>query len=129
MLRNRKDGSHEHLGAERRVPHGLASPLHGRDAPGVHRWLRLVPMRVPQAGRIGVVTDTVARVSPNPKRVLTPDDAETIRAAMTAHEASYERLRAAVLDAADHGAGVRALAEFTGMSTSTIQRWKNERGS
>lgn len=69
-------------------------------------------------------TATVERVSPNPKRVLSPEDETSIRFAMHVRDAANEYVRRAVLDAASHGASVRVLAEFTGMSTNTISRWK-----
>lgn len=65
-------------------------------------------------------------MTPNPKGLIQPDDADRITAALTARDESYAELRAAVLDAAAHGAAVRELAEFTGMSTNTITRWKRE---
>ena len=67
---------------------------------------------------------TVARVSPNPKRHLTPADEERLRDALRAYEKSYDQLRAAVVEASRNGASVRAIAEYTGMSTNTISRWK-----
>lgn len=70
------------------------------------------------------MTATLQRVSPNPKRALSPEDETRIRFAMHVRDAAYEHLRRAVLDAADNGASVRVLAEFTGMSTNTISRWK-----
>lgn len=69
---------------------------------------------------------TVVRVSPNPKRTLPEEDATLIRDAMNAHEKSYAALREAVVTAHRKGAGVRALAEYTGMSTKTIVRWNAE---
>lgn len=72
------------------------------------------------------MTATVQRVSPNPKRPIPPDDQEAIRRAMDGHETAYAALRDAVLIAASHNASVRELAEFTGMSTNTISRWKRE---
>lgn len=74
----------------------------------------------------GTVTATVARVSPNPKRVLEPEDETAIRGAMTAARRADQAVRDAVFTAAQHGASVRSLAEFTGMSTNTIHRWKME---
>lgn len=74
-----------------------------------------------------IETPTLGRVSPNPKRTLTNEDAERIRNAKRLSDAAYSDYQVAVLVALDHGAGVRAVAEFTGLSTSTIQRWKKER--
>lgn len=72
-----------------------------------------------------VLTATVARVG-NPKRVISPEDEVAIRDAMRAVEAAKDGVRVAVLTAAQHGASVRVLAEFTGKSTSTISGWKRD---
>lgn len=61
---------------------------------------------------------------PQHRGLIAPDDASRISAALAAREAAYDELVAAVLDAAAHGASVRELAEFTGLSTNTITRWK-----
>jgi hypothetical protein len=66
-------------------------------------------------------------VAPNPKRLLDPEDEKRIRSALSAREKATDEVRDAVLAASDHGASVRVLAEFTGMSTNTISRWKAER--
>lgn len=70
--------------------------------------------------------DTMAGMSPQHKGLIPADDQARIRAAMTAREAAYDELVAAVIDAAEHGASVRELAEFTGLSTNTITRWKRD---
>lgn len=70
------------------------------------------------------MTATLQRVSPNPKRVLSPEDEISIRKALTRRDDAVEGVRRVVLDAVSHGASVRVLAEFTGMSTNTISRWK-----
>lgn len=70
------------------------------------------------------MTATLQRVSPNPKRILSPADETSIREALTRRDDAVEGVRRAVLDAVSHGASVRVLAEFTGMSTNTISRWK-----
>lgn len=62
----------------------------------------------------------------NPKRVLGADDETRIRVALTNRDDAVEGVRRAVLDAVSHGASVRVLAEFTGMSTNTISRWKSD---
>lgn len=72
------------------------------------------------------MTATVRRVAPNPKRPIEPADQDAIRRAMDNHEAAYYALRDAVRTAARNGASVRELAEFTGMSTNTISRWKRD---
>lgn len=70
------------------------------------------------------MTATVERVSPNPKRLLDVAEAERLRAAMKLRDEAEQELRAAVTEST---ASVRVLAEFTGMSTNTISRWKSER--
>ncbi|UXZ57096.1 hypothetical protein [Curtobacterium sp. Arg-1] len=62
----------------------------------------------------------------NPKRVLSPEDEAAITRAMDTERAARDGVRDAVLTAAQHGASVRVLAEFTGKSTSTISGWKRE---
>lgn len=69
------------------------------------------------------MTATLQRVSPNPKRLLNAADEQRIREALTARDKADEGLRSAVVDASTR-ASVRVLAEFTGMSTNTISRWK-----
>lgn len=66
------------------------------------------------------MTATVGRVSPNPKRELTDDEAARIRNALDAADAATTELKAAITEST---ASVRVLAEFTGMSTNTISRW------
>lgn len=68
---------------------------------------------------------TVPRVG-NPKRVLSAEDEAEIRDAMRWSESAQAHLRKMVLAAHAHGASVRSLAEFTGMSTNTIMRWKKD---
>ncbi|PZF11773.1 hypothetical protein DEI98_06540 [Curtobacterium sp. MCLR17_034] len=58
--------------------------------------------------------------------MLTAEDEQAIRDAMTAAETAGAAIREAVLTAHAHGASVRSLAEFTGMSTNTIMRWKKD---
>lgn len=70
------------------------------------------------------VPATVGRVSPNPKRLMSTADQVRVRDAMRARDAADEDVRRAVVEALSHGASVRVLAEFTGMSTNTISRWK-----
>ena len=69
------------------------------------------------------MTDTLGRVV-QPRRVVSEADAARIRAAMAAHEAAYRELREAVRDSSG---SVRELAALTGMSTKTIQRWREDR--
>lgn len=69
---------------------------------------------------------TVTRVSPNPRRLVGDADRERILAARSAHEDAYNEYQTAVIDAMLNGAGIRAISELTGLSTTTIQRWKTE---
>ncbi|WP_336698164.1 hypothetical protein [Curtobacterium sp. USHLN213] len=62
----------------------------------------------------------------NPKRVLTAEDEQAIRDAMRAAQSADTAVREAVLSAHGHGASIRVLSEFTGMSTNTIMRWKKD---
>ncbi|MDK8171772.1 hypothetical protein QP735_04440 [Curtobacterium citreum] len=62
----------------------------------------------------------------NPKRVLTAEDEQAIRDAMQAAQSADAAVREAVLSAHSHGASIRVLSEFTGMSTNTIMRWKKD---
>lgn len=72
------------------------------------------------------MTATVARVAPNPKRTLTPADEASILRAKAAYDGTYAAYQAAVLASLRNGAGVRSVAELTGLSTNTIMRWKKE---
>lgn len=63
-------------------------------------------------------------MTPQRKGVLNPADAERIQKALSARETADSEVRAAVLAAVKHGASVRELAAFTGLSTNTISRWK-----
>lgn len=68
---------------------------------------------------------TVPRVG-NPKRVLTAEDEQAIRDVLNRAQAVQDEVRHVVLAAHSHGASVRVLSEFTGMSTNTIMRWKKD---
>jgi len=70
------------------------------------------------------VTATVERVTPQHRGILSDADQQRIRAAMTGRDEAEQELRDAVLAAAKHGASVRELGAFTGLSTNTISRWK-----
>jgi DNA-binding MurR/RpiR family transcriptional regulator len=59
-----------------------------------------------------------------PRGWVSDADKARLRAALDAREASEKELRAAVLDATAHGASVRELAAFTGLSPATINRWR-----
>jgi transposase-like protein len=67
---------------------------------------------------------TVEGVSPQNRGIITAADQKRLRAALAARDASDQELHAAVLAAASHGASVREIATFTGLSTNTISRWK-----
>jgi len=69
------------------------------------------------------MTATLRRVSPNPKRVLSPDDEKLVREALDARDQAEENLRNTIVEVSARSS-VRVLAEFTGMSTNTISRWK-----
>lgn len=73
------------------------------------------------------MTATVERVSPNPKRMLSEDLELLIRKALDTRDRAEMHWRTVVVEAAEI-ASVRTVAEFTGLSTSTIMRWKKERG-
>ncbi len=74
------------------------------------------------------MTDTLKGVTPLPKRPISEADQKRIRAALDAKSGAESELRAAVLDAAEHGSSVRELATYTGMSTNTISTWKRDSG-
>jgi transposase-like protein len=63
-------------------------------------------------------------VTPQHRGTLTEPDQERLTAALAGREASDAEMRAAVLAAVENGGSVRELAAFTGLSTSTISRWK-----
>ncbi len=67
---------------------------------------------------------TVEVVTPQHRGILTDDDKARLRAALAGRDAAEQELRAAVLTAVKHGASVRELGAFTGLSTNTISRWK-----
>ncbi len=66
----------------------------------------------------------MSNVSPQPRGAISSADQNRIRNAMDAKSAADDEMRNAVLSAAGHGASVRELAAFTGLSTNTISRWK-----
>lgn len=73
------------------------------------------------------MTDTVEAVTPQHRGILTPEDQVRITQALEAHAEADAEMRRAVLIAVSRGASVRELAAFTGLSTSTISRWKREK--
>lgn len=70
------------------------------------------------------MTATVGLVTPQHRGLLTDDDQTRLRAALAGRDEAEQELRAAVLAAVKHGASVRELGAFTGLSTNTISRWK-----
>lgn len=70
------------------------------------------------------MTATVGVVTPQHRGILTDADQQRIRAALAGRDEADQELRDAVLEAAKHGASVRELGAFTGLSTNTISRWK-----
>ncbi|WP_157534377.1 hypothetical protein [Microbacterium sp. Leaf320] len=62
-------------------------------------------------------------MSPNPKRVLNRHDELAILKAMDARDEADENLRNTIVEVSARSS-VRVLADFTGMSTNTISRWK-----
>jgi uncharacterized protein YerC len=69
----------------------------------------------------------MSNVSPQPRGAISPADQFRITGAINAKASADQGLRDAVLTAAKHGASVRELAAFTGLSTNTISRWKREK--
>ncbi len=69
---------------------------------------------------------TVEVVTPQHRGIISDDDQARIRAALDGRDAAEQELRAAVLTAVKHGASVRELGAFTGLSTNTISRWKRD---
>lgn len=69
------------------------------------------------------MTATVERVSPNPKRVLSRADEKLLKDALAQRDWADMHLRTVVVELSERSS-VRVLAEFTGMSTNTISRWK-----
>ena len=67
---------------------------------------------------------TVEVVTPQHRGIISDDDQARIRAALDGRDAAEQELRAAVLTAVKHGASVRELGAFTGLSTNTISRRK-----
>lgn len=61
---------------------------------------------------------------PSPKGEIPPEDQGRLRAVLDARASADKAVKDAVLSAVDHGASVRELASFTGLSTNTISRWK-----
>lgn len=65
-------------------------------------------------------------VSPVARGTIQPEDQKRLRKALNARSDADAEMRAAVLEAAAHGASVRELAAFTGLSTNTVSRWKRD---
>lgn len=69
----------------------------------------------------------MSNVSPQPRGTIPAADQTRILEAIAAKLSADQGVRDAVLTAAGHGASVRELAAFTGLSTNTISRWKREK--
>lgn len=63
-------------------------------------------------------------MTPQRRGLPSDDDQTRLRAALAGRGEAERELRAAVLAAVKHGASVRELGAFTGLSTNTISRWK-----
>lgn len=63
-------------------------------------------------------------VSPIARGTIQPDDQKRLRKALESKAEADVEIRSAVLEAVEHGASVRELAAFTGLSTNTVSRWK-----
>jgi DNA-directed RNA polymerase specialized sigma24 family protein len=63
-------------------------------------------------------------VSPVARGTIQPEDQKRLRKALESKAQADVDMRAAVLEAVEHGASVRELAAFTGLSTNTVSRWK-----
>lgn len=73
---------------------------------------------------MNATSGTVGVVTPQHRGIISDDDQARIRAALDGRDTAEQELRAAVLTAVKHGASVRELGAFTGLSTNTISRWK-----
>jgi transposase len=61
---------------------------------------------------------------PQKRGLINDADQARIRTALRERDEWEAALRESVIAAAQHGASVRELAAFTGLSTNTISRWK-----
>jgi transcriptional regulator with XRE-family HTH domain len=61
---------------------------------------------------------------PQKRGLINDADQARIRTALERREEALMEIRESVVTAAQHGASVRELAAFTGLSTNTISRWK-----
>jgi transposase len=61
---------------------------------------------------------------PQKRGLISDADQARIRTALRQRDEWEAALRESVVEAARHGASVRELAAFTGLSTNTISRWK-----
>jgi transcriptional regulator with XRE-family HTH domain len=61
---------------------------------------------------------------PQKRGLINDADQARIRTALEQRDEVLAEIRESVVAAAKHGASVRELAAFTGLSTNTISRWK-----
>ena len=67
-------------------------------------------------------------MTPQKRGVIPDTERKRILAAMEARDSAEVELRAAVVAGLLAGGSVREMADLTGMSTNTIQRWGREGG-
>jgi transposase len=68
--------------------------------------------------------NATVRGVPQKRGLINDADQARIRTALRERDEWEAALRESVVLAAQHGASVRELAAFTGLSTNTISRWK-----
>lgn len=72
--------------------------------------------------------DTVPRVSPQKKGLVRPADADRIRRAVELKKLAELELSEAIVEAMRHGGSIREVALVSGLSDSTVLRWRAGRG-
>jgi hypothetical protein len=83
----------------------------------------LIRERTPMHNRGGVTTGHIPYPARRPEGVV-PEWTPHVLDVMRKRDEAQIALRESVVTAARHGASVRELAAFTGLSTNTISRWK-----
>jgi predicted GIY-YIG superfamily endonuclease len=83
----------------------------------------MIRERQPRHNRGGVTTGHIPYPARRPEGFV-PEWTEHVLEVMRRREVARIELRDSVVTAAQHGASVRELAAFTGLSTNTISRWK-----
>lgn len=63
---------------------------------------------------------------PRPRGSLTEAQRQRLDVARAARDAADAEFRAEVLDVLGEGASMREVGKATGLSTNTLQRWKDE---